>query len=148
MFDLGWSELLVIAVVAILVVGPRDLPRLLRNVGKFVGQMRRMANDFQRQFNEALKEAELDEVKKDIESVRSAASKATAGGVAAGINPMKAAAEGIKDAVEKPTASAADAVSEASETETAPPQSDADEPQPKETAAPVESEEPVAKAAS
>lgn len=102
MLDLGWSELFVIAVVAIIVVGPRELPGMLRNVGKFVGQMRRMAGEFQRQFNDALKDAELDEVKKDIESVRNAASKATAAGVAASVNPMKAAADSIKDAVDKP----------------------------------------------
>jgi sec-independent protein translocase protein TatB len=58
MFDVGWTELLVIAVVAIVVVGPKDLPRLLRTVGNMVGKLRRMSGDFQRQFNAALKEAE------------------------------------------------------------------------------------------
>lgn len=69
MFDIGWSELLVIAVIAVVVVGPKDLPRMLRTVGKTVGKMRRMANDFQRQFNDALKEAEIDEIKKSVEAV-------------------------------------------------------------------------------
>ncbi|GIL00910.1 MAG: hypothetical protein BroJett030_08090 [Alphaproteobacteria bacterium] len=64
MFDIGWTELVVIACVAILVVGPKDLPRMLRAFGKTVSKLRRMAGDFQRQFDEALKEAELDEVKK------------------------------------------------------------------------------------
>jgi sec-independent protein translocase protein TatB len=73
MFDIGWSELVVVAAVAILVVGPRDLPRLLRTVGKTVSQARRVAGDFQKQFNEALREAELDEVKKVATGVSSAA---------------------------------------------------------------------------
>lgn len=68
MFDIGWSELVVIAIVAILVVGPKDLPSMLRTVGKTVGNLRRMAGDFQRQFDQALREAELDEVKKEIKA--------------------------------------------------------------------------------
>lgn len=71
MFDIGWSEMLVIAVVMIVVVGPKDLPKMLRTVGKMTAKMRSMAGDFQRQFNEALKEAELDEVKKSVDSLRS-----------------------------------------------------------------------------
>jgi sec-independent protein translocase protein TatB len=58
MFDIGWSEILMIAVVAIIVVGPKDLPRMLRTLGKTMGQLRRTANDFKRQFDDALKEAE------------------------------------------------------------------------------------------
>ncbi len=57
MFDIGWSELLVIAVVAIIVVGPKDLPGMLRAFGRTMTQVRRTANDFKRQFNEALREA-------------------------------------------------------------------------------------------
>ena len=70
MFDIGWSEMLVIAVVLIVVVGPSDLPRVLRSFGKYAGQLRRMAGDFQRQVNDAMREAELDDVRRDIESVR------------------------------------------------------------------------------
>ncbi len=70
MFDIGWSELLVIAVVAIVVVGPKDLPKLLRSFGFYAGKLRRAAAEFRRQFDEAMREAELDEVKKAIESVR------------------------------------------------------------------------------
>ena len=69
MFDIGWSELLVIAVVAIVVIGPKDLPRVLRSVGKWTGQVKRMARDFQNQFNEALREAELDSIKKEVEDI-------------------------------------------------------------------------------
>ena len=71
MFDIGWSELLIIAVVAIIVVGPRDLPRMLRTVGQYVGKARRMAGDFRTQFDDALKEADLDDLKKDVDSIRS-----------------------------------------------------------------------------
>ena len=66
MFDIGWTEMLVVAVVMILVVGPKDLPGMLRTIGKSVGNVRRMAGDFQRQFSDALKEAEIDEVKKEL----------------------------------------------------------------------------------
>src|SRR6187549_2183099 len=69
MFDIGWSELLVIAVVAIVVIGPKDLPRVLRSVGKWTGQVKRMARDFQNQFNEALREAEIDSIKKEVEDI-------------------------------------------------------------------------------
>ena len=70
MFDIGWSELLVIAVVAIVVVGPKDLPKLMRSFGHYAGKLRRAASDFQRQFEEAMRESELEEVRKAIESVR------------------------------------------------------------------------------
>ncbi len=71
MFDIGWSELLIIAVVAIVVVGPKDLPRLMRTFGHYAGKLRRAAADFQRQFEDAIRETELEEVKKAIDSVRS-----------------------------------------------------------------------------
>ena len=70
MFDIGWSELLVIAVVAIVVVGPKDLPRLMRSFGHYAGKLRRAASDFQRQFEEAMRESEVEEVRRAIESVR------------------------------------------------------------------------------
>jgi sec-independent protein translocase protein TatB len=73
MFDIGWSELLVVAVVAIVVVGPKDLPDMLRNLGKGMRTVRRMASDFQGQFNEALKEAELDDVRDEFNRMRSSA---------------------------------------------------------------------------
>ena len=73
MFDIGWSEILVIAVVAIIVVGPKELPRMLRTFGKTMGTVRRTANDFKRQFDEALREAEhdsgLEETRKSLQSI-------------------------------------------------------------------------------
>lgn len=70
MLDVGWPELLVIAIVLVVVVGPKDLPRMLRSFGKSTAKLRSMANDFRRQFDEALKEAELDEVKSVIDNTR------------------------------------------------------------------------------
>jgi len=69
MFDVGWSELVVIAVVAIIVIGPKDLPRTFRAFGQWTGKMRRMAREFQSQFNEAIREAELDDVKKTVTDI-------------------------------------------------------------------------------
>ena len=69
MFEIGWTELLVIAVVAIVVIGPKDLPRAMRTVGQWTTKVKRMAGDFQRQFNEAVREAELDDVKKEVASL-------------------------------------------------------------------------------
>jgi sec-independent protein translocase protein TatB len=69
MFDIGWSELLVIAAVAIIVVGPKDLPRMLRTFGNYAGKARKVANDFKRQFDEALREAELEDVRKSVEDM-------------------------------------------------------------------------------
>jgi sec-independent protein translocase protein TatB len=70
MFDIGWSELLVIVVVAIVVVGPRELPKLMGTFGHYAGKLRRAASDFQRQFNEAMRETEIAEVKQAMEAVR------------------------------------------------------------------------------
>jgi sec-independent protein translocase protein TatB len=69
MFDISWTELLVIAVVAIVVIGPKDLPRALRVLGQWSGKIKRMAREFQSQFTEAVKEAELDAVQRDLESL-------------------------------------------------------------------------------
>jgi sec-independent protein translocase protein TatB len=69
MFEIAWSELLLIAVVAIVVIGPKDLPRAMRVVGQWTGRAKRMARDFQGQFNEALREADLEDVKKDVQAL-------------------------------------------------------------------------------
>lgn len=66
MLDIGWSELLVIGIVALVVIGPKELPGVLRSVGQMVSKLRRMAGEFQGQFQEALREAELDGLKKEF----------------------------------------------------------------------------------
>ncbi len=73
MFNIGWSELLLIAVVAIIVVGPKELPRLMRTFGHYAGKLRRAAADFQRQFEDAMQESELDEMRKALDEVRTTA---------------------------------------------------------------------------
>ena len=83
MFDLGWAELLVIGIVALIVVGPKDLPGLFRNVGRFVGRARGMAREFTTAMNPAADEAGV----KDIQQ-----------GLKAATNPMGAAMDGVKDA--------------------------------------------------
>ena len=67
MFDIGWSELVVIAVVALIAIGPKELPGVLRMVGQWVGKARRMASDFQNQFTEAMREAEMADIKKSFD---------------------------------------------------------------------------------
>jgi sec-independent protein translocase protein TatB len=73
MFDIGWSELLLIGVVALLVIGPKELPGALRTLGLWMGKIRRMAGEFQGQFQEAMREAEIDQLKKDMDDVASKA---------------------------------------------------------------------------
>src|SRR6185503_7839785 len=70
MFDIAWSELLVIIVVALVVVGPKDLPRLMRTAGQWAGKARGMANEFRRSFDEMARQSELDELRKEIENLR------------------------------------------------------------------------------
>ena len=66
MFDIGWSEMLVIVVVAIIVIGPRDLPGVLRTVGKWVGKARSLSREFQRNLNDIARETEFDQVQRTI----------------------------------------------------------------------------------
>jgi sec-independent protein translocase protein TatB len=69
MFDITSSKLLILAVVALIVVGPKDLPILLRTLGKYLGVIRRHAAEFRGQFDEAMREAELDGLKKEFDAV-------------------------------------------------------------------------------
>ncbi|MDR3372535.1 MAG: Sec-independent protein translocase protein TatB [Ancalomicrobiaceae bacterium] len=71
MFGIAWSEILIIGIVALVVVPPKDLPTMMRVVGRWVGQMRRLAYDFQHQVNDALREAEIDDVKKSFSDLTS-----------------------------------------------------------------------------
>lgn len=71
MLDIGWTELVVIAIVLIVVVGPKDLPPMLRAFGRMTSKLRGMASEFRQQFDEALREADLDEVRKTISDAQS-----------------------------------------------------------------------------
>lgn len=74
MFDFDASKLLIIGVVALVVIGPKDLPRVLRQVGQMVGKLRRMAAEFQGQFMDAMKEADLADLQKEVGKLKDTAS--------------------------------------------------------------------------
>ena len=98
MFDFGGWEFAVIGVIALLVIGPKDLPRVLHAVGKWVGKARRLASDFQSQLDDAVKQSELNEVKKSVQDAGRDASRA-----AADLDKeVKAAGEETKSAAEAP----------------------------------------------
>ncbi|MCA1457975.1 twin-arginine translocase subunit TatB [Bradyrhizobium sp. BRP22] len=94
MFDIGWSELVVIAVVALIAIGPKELPGVLRMVGQWMGKARRMAAEFQGQFQEAMREAEMAELKKGFDEVKEAAT-----GIASG-NVMTSLQKDVNDALQ------------------------------------------------
>lgn len=71
MFDIGWSELLVIGVVALIAIGPKELPTVLRTVGQWMGKIRRMAAEFQGQFHDAMRELEMADLKKQVDEAAS-----------------------------------------------------------------------------
>jgi sec-independent protein translocase protein TatB len=71
MFDLfSWSHIVILLVVALVVVGPKDLPRLMHMAGKWAGKARNMANEFRKSFDEMARQAELDELRKEIEDLK------------------------------------------------------------------------------
>lgn len=103
MFDIGWSEMLVIAIVVIVVVGPKELPGMLRTFGRTTAKLRVMANDFRKQFDEALKEAELDDIKKIADDARKLN---PASEIKKALSPMEKTAQDVRagiDAAMKPT---------------------------------------------
>ncbi len=93
MFDIGWTEMLVIAIVMIVVVGPKDLPKMLRTFGRTTTKLRAMAGDFRKQFDEALKEAELDDVKGLVDDMRKLN---PANEIKQALNPMQKAAADVR----------------------------------------------------
>lgn len=97
MFDMSWGELLVIGCVALVVIGPKDLPKVLRAVGNAVGKMRRMAGEFQSQFNEAMREADLEELRKTASDVSDAVAP-----FKSQFDPFKDAGTQLQKAIESP----------------------------------------------
>ncbi len=77
MFELDWGKLVIIGIVALIAIGPKELPTVLRTLGQWVAKIRRMASEFQGQFQEALREAELADLKKQAEDLHGAVSDAT-----------------------------------------------------------------------
>ena len=88
MFDLGWSELLIIGIVALIVVGPKDLPGMFRSLGKFTAKLRRMAREFQRAMEDAADEAGMKDAAKDFRDMT---------------NPSKMGMDKLKDAASELT---------------------------------------------
>lgn len=70
MFDIGSWEILIIAIVVLLVVGPKDLPGFLRTIGKYVGALKKQANEFRAHLDEAIRETELDQLRKDVSDLK------------------------------------------------------------------------------
>jgi sec-independent protein translocase protein TatB len=108
MFDIGWSELVVIAVVALIAIGPKELPGVLRMVGQWMGKARKMAAEFQGQFQEAMREAEMADVKKAFDDVKEAASGFASGNIMTSLQKDVGDALNIGD-IDKPSVSATDA---------------------------------------
>jgi len=123
MFDITSSKLLILGIVALLVIGPKDLPALLRTIGKYMGIIKRQAAEFRAQFDEAMRESEIHELKKSVESVQqeteaslreatSSVEKQIADashGVNAAMDEPKPAADPMANYLDAPPAAAADA---------------------------------------
>jgi len=125
--DIGWAELAIIGVIVLIVVGPKELPRVLRSAGQWAGKARKIAREFQNSLDDMIRESELDTVKKDIE-------KATKFDIKKDIENAIDPKGDVKRALETPAADAGEA-----------PAADADETGP--TAATSASPTPSAKVA-
>jgi sec-independent protein translocase protein TatB len=101
MFNIGWSEYLVIAVIALVAIGPKELPGVLRMVGQWVNKARKMAAEFQGQFQEAMREAEMADLKKSFDEVKEAATGFASGDIMTSLHKDVTAALGTD---EKPAA--------------------------------------------
>src|ERR1700757_2562848 len=110
MFDIGWSELVLIGVVALIAIGPKELPGVLRMVGQWMGKARKMAAEFQGQFQEAMREAEMADLKKSFDEVKEAASSFTSNNIMTSL--QKDVSEALRvDALDQPAeATAAPAI--------------------------------------
>lgn len=86
MFDLGWTELLVIGIVALIVIGPKDLPGMFRTLGRFTAKARNMAREFQRAMDDAADQAGVKDVTKDLKDAT---------------NPRKMGLDALNDAADK-----------------------------------------------
>src|ERR1700737_214923 len=101
MFDIGWSEFVLIAVVALIAIGPKELPGVLRMVGQWMGKARRMAAEFQGQFQEAMREAEMADLKKSFDEVKEAATGLASGNIMTSL--QKDVGDALKiDDIDKP----------------------------------------------
>jgi sec-independent protein translocase protein TatB len=103
MFDIGWGKIVIIAVIALIVIGPKELPAVLRTVGQWMGKIRRMAAEFQGQFQEAMREAEMADLKKHVDTIAEATRDI------GGFDPLASARKDIESVLEEKPAAASDA---------------------------------------
>ncbi len=98
MFDLDPGKLIIIGIVALIAIPSKDLPRVLRTLGQATGKMRRMAAEFQGQFMEAMREAELDDLKKEVDAAKAAVKESVK--LDGAFDPMTQARKQITNAIE------------------------------------------------
>jgi sec-independent protein translocase protein TatB len=109
MFDISWGELLLIGVVALVFIGPKELPTVLRTLGQWMAKLRRMANEFQNQFHEAMREAEMADLKKHVDDLTTTAhSYANFDPVSEVRRELESTQQQITSAIEKPAEPAAE----------------------------------------
>jgi sec-independent protein translocase protein TatB len=127
MLNIGWGEFLIIGIVALIVIGPKELPGVLRMVGQWMTKLRRMASEFQGQFQEAMREAEMADLKKQVDDVTAQAkSYADFDPIGEVRKEVEGAQQQIESAISDPSASTPTAagpstVPAAAAAETAPP---------------------------
>jgi sec-independent protein translocase protein TatB len=148
MFDFAWSEILVIALVALVVIGPKDLPRVLRAAGKWAAKARAVAAEFRSSIDQMIRESELEEVRKEVEKVASTdigheieKSVDPKGELNASLQPPD-----LADAVNDPAGASETSAPSTSETVTTPAESQPASTQPAETTPPAPEEEKAEKA--
>jgi sec-independent protein translocase protein TatB len=100
MFDISWGEMMLIGAAALIFIGPKELPAALRALGQMTGKVRRMAGEFRSQFDEAMREADVQSIRKEFDSMNDAATSASTGS----FNPIDTIRNEIKGAIEKPAA--------------------------------------------
>lgn len=136
MFDIGWSELLIFVVVTLIFVGPKELPVMMRTVGRYVGMLRRQAEEFRGHFDAAIEEAELDTVQSELNSVGEGVKQSLDDGVAQ-LNKDISVQEGA------PRATTGNGTTEPASEEAAPQEPRAEEQAVQEPAIPETQEEPL-----
>ena len=107
MFDFDAGKILIVGVIALIFIPPKDLPRVLRQVGQFVGKMRRMASEFQGQFMDAMREADMADLKREAQKLSAAARAST------GFDTMQELNRDMTGALDRPPVDSASTVANA-----------------------------------
>ena len=98
MFDISWGEMLLIGGAALIFIGPKELPGALRTLGQMTAKVRRMAGEFRSQFDDAMRDADVQSIRKEFDSMNDAAQSASTS-----FNPIQTIRDEIKGAVDKPS---------------------------------------------